>query len=254
MSDLLEVHDAAVSFGGVHALRGVSMRVARGEIVGLIGPNGAGKSTLFNGISGLQPLDDGRIVFDGADVTALAAHQRAALGIGRNFQNLGLMMDESVETNVLAAQHLAAGYGLPDLLLRPARWWRSERRLAEHAHAALDAFGLAGDAGRQVRDLSFATARFVELAAVVAAGPTLMLLDEPTTGLDIGELDLLIERLRRVRADGTTVLVIAHDVGFVLAMCDRVYALAEGQLLAEGLPEEVRRDQAVIDAYLGVPA
>ena len=254
MSALLEVHDAAVSFGGIHAVAGVSLAVPRGAIVGLIGPNGAGKTTLFNAISGLQRLDEGRIVFDGADVTALEAHERAARGLGRNFQNLGLMMDETAETNVLAALHLRAKYRLRDLALRPRRWWRGEVELRTRVDAALEAFDLGAERHRPVRDLSFATARFVELAAVVAAEPSLMLLDEPTTGLDVAELRVLAQTLRRVRDAGTTLLVIAHDVAFVLELCDHVYALAEGALLAEGAPEAVRRHPDVIRAYLGAAA
>jgi branched-chain amino acid transport system ATP-binding protein len=251
VSALLAVEDVAVAFGGVHAVDGVSLDVAPGSIVGLIGPNGAGKTTLFNCISGLQGVDTGRIVLDGHDVTRLGAHERAARGIGRSFQNLGLMMDEKAVTNVLAAQHLHAGYRGLDIVARPRRWWRGERTLARRAAEALDTFGLAGHADRPVRDLSFATARFVELAAVAAADPTLMLLDEPTTGLDGAEIATLLGALRRIRESGTTVMVIAHDVGFVMDLCDHVYALASGRLLSQGPPAAVRNDPAVIDAYVG---
>ena len=254
MSALLEVADACLSFGGLQALGGVSLAVEEGAIVGLIGPNGAGKTTLFNSISGLQRLDGGRIVFGGRDVTPLAAHQRAALGIGRSFQHLGLMMDESVETNVLAAQHLGAGYGGADLLVRPWRWLAAERELTRRAGPALAAFALEAERQRVVKDLSFAAARFVELAAVLVEAPRVMLLDEPTTGLDLAEIATLAAALRSVRDNGTTILVIAHDVSFVMGLCDHLYVLAEGKLLAEGRPEDVQSDAAVVNAYLGVPA
>ena len=251
MSALLEVRDVCVRFGGLQAVGGVSIDVAKGSIVGLIGPNGAGKTTLFNSMSGLQRIDSGAITFLGNDVTDLAAHQRAALGIGRSFQHLGLMMDETVENNVLAAQHLSAGYSGADLAARPWRWWRRERALRKRAAEVLSDLGLTADAGRAVHDLSFAGARAVELACVLVQSPALMLLDEPTTGLDVGEIEALRVSLREVRAGGTTILVIAHDVDFVMGLCDLVYVLSEGTVLAEGTPKAVRRDPRVVAAYLG---
>jgi branched-chain amino acid transport system ATP-binding protein len=254
VTTLLEVRDAAVVFGGLRAVDGASLDVERGAIVGLIGPNGAGKTTLFNSISGLQPLTAGTIRFAGTDVTAMPAHRRAALGIGRSFQHLGLMQDEDVEINVLAAQHLGVGYATGDIVVRPWRWRRRERELRERAHAALDTFDLLDQRNRTVSDLSFAAARFVELAAVLVESPALMLLDEPTTGLDVAEVATLRAALERVRGDGTTILVIAHDVGFVMGLCDDVYVLAQGRVLAHGTPKTIQKDPAVVEAYLGVPA
>jgi branched-chain amino acid transport system ATP-binding protein len=236
VTNLLEVRDASLSFGGLQALAGVSLDVSAGSIVGLIGPNGAGKTTTFNSISGLQALDAGSIHFQGQDVTGLAAHQRAALGIGRSFQ------------------HLGAGYGVLDPVLRPWRWMRRERALAARVEEALEVFGLGDDRDRSVRDLSFAAARSVELAAVLVEEPSLMLLDEPTTGLDVAEVEALRQVLLRVRDDGTTILVIAHDVAFVMGLCDHVYVLARGAVLAAGPPEQVQRDPAVVEAYLGAVA
>jgi branched-chain amino acid transport system ATP-binding protein len=251
--NLLELRGIGLSFGGVRALDDVSLDVPEGSIVGLIGPNGAGKTTLFNVVSGLQAAD-GSVVFAGTEIAELPPHRRAALGMARSFQNLGLIMDETAETNVLAALHRSAGYSGIDVLVRPWRRHRAERELRVRALAALDRFGLLDDAHRLVSDLSFAKARFVELAAVVAEAPTLLLLDEPTTGLDIAEIQTLAGALRELRESGTTMLVVAHDVGFVMDVCDDVYVLAEGQLLFHGPPDAVQTDERVTAAYLGATA
>jgi branched-chain amino acid transport system permease protein len=248
---LLEVRNARVSFGGLAALDDVSLRVDAGSIVGLIGPNGAGKTTLFDAITGLRKLDGGRVLFDGHDVTRRPAHVRAARGIGRSFQNLGLMSPETSARNVTAAQHLGAGYAAWDLAVRPWRWWNAERRMAAKTEVALASLGVLGERERAVEDLSFAAARSVELAAVMVEEPRLLLLDEPTTGLDLAETHELRTTLERLRAQGATVLVIAHDIGFVLQLCDWVYVLAEGKVLTSGSPDAVSRDPLVVDAYLG---
>lgn len=248
---LLEVRDVSVRFGGVQALEGASLDVPAGSIVGLIGPNGAGKTTLFNIVSGLIRADAGTVRFDGVDITQLPPHRRAALGIGRSFQNLGLMTDETVGTNVLAALYRSAPYRPWDVLARPWRLVRGEAVLRRRAAVALESFGLLDEWDREVADLSFAKARFAELAAVVAEQPALMLLDEPTTGLDVGEVRVLSDVLAGIRAGGTSMLVVAHDVGFVMRTCDHVYVLAEGQLLTHGEPAAVQADPAVVEAYLG---
>ena len=174
---------------------------------------------------------------------------RARLGIGRSFQNLGLMMPETVERNVAAAQHLGAGYAGWDLAARPWRWRRGERRIAERRPRRWSRSALRTSDARPVGDLSFAAARFVELAAVLVEAPKLMLLDEPTTGLDAAEVATLVATLEQLRARGTTILVIAHDVGFVMQCCDHVYVLAEGRVLSEG-PPEVGPARAVGDRRL----
>jgi branched-chain amino acid transport system ATP-binding protein len=250
---LLELRQIGRSFGGVRALDDVNLDVEEGSIVGLIGPNGAGKTTLFNVVSGLQPAE-GSVVFDGREIAHLPPHRRAMLGIARSFQNLGLMMDETAETNVLAALHRSAGYTGADVLLRPWKRVAAEEALRARAGVALDRFGLLEDRDRVVADLSFAKARFVELAAVVAEEPRLMLLDEPTTGLDVNEIATLVAALRDIKARGTTMLIVAHDVGFVMQMCDEVYVLAEGKRLFHGPPEAVQTDESVINAYLGTHA
>ncbi len=253
-SPLLQISGVSIAFGGLRALDAVSLDVPAGGIVGLIGPNGAGKTTLFNVVSGLLTPDEGQVSFRGEVITGRRADVRAQLGIGRSFQNLGLMVDETVRTNLLAAQHLAASYSTADLLLRPWRWWGAERRLEHRAVEALARFGLEDRMNERVGSLSFGAARFTELAAVLAPSPRLMLLDEPTTGLSMDETARLLLELRQVRADGTTILIVAHDVAFTMSLCDSVYVLAGGRLLAHGTPTEIQRDPTVVEAYLGRPA
>jgi branched-chain amino acid transport system ATP-binding protein len=251
MNALLQVDDVSVAFGGLQALANVSVGVPEGDIVGLIGPNGAGKTTLFNIISGLQAADNGTITYAGENVTRLATNRRAAMGIARGFQNLGLIGDETVGTNLMAAQHLAAGYVGWDLLARPWRSRRAERRLRERAHDRADAFGLSRYFDSRVTDLSFGVARFVELACVLIEDPRLILLDEPTTGLDAREVGELLTVLRSQSATGKTILLVAHDVRFVMELCAHVYVLASGQVLFDGEPDAVRKHPLVIEAYLG---
>jgi branched-chain amino acid transport system ATP-binding protein len=254
MSPLLEVDSVSVAFGALQAVDNVSFTVAEASIVGLIGPNGAGKTTTFNVVSGLQRASKGTVSFDGRELTHLPAHRRAALGIGRTFQNLGLVNDQTVETNLLAAQYLSAGYRGWDLMLRPWRCQHRETELRRHAVAAAATFGLRDQLDRRIGDLGFGAARFAELACVLVERPRLMLLDEPTTGLDVVEVQRLLDVLSQLRASGTTILVVAHDVRFVMDLCDYIYVLTEGRVLAEGCPADVRTDPRVVAAYLGRPA
>jgi branched-chain amino acid transport system ATP-binding protein len=252
MTALLEVTGVSVRFGGLLALDDVSLTVEAGRCTGLIGPNGAGKTTLFNVISGLQRPSAGSIGFRGRDLGPAPACERARRGIGRSFQNLGLMMDQTVEINVLAAQYPRTRYRPLDPIVRPWRWREEERHLARRMQGALDRFDLSAHRRELVGDLSFGKARFVELASVLVNEPDLLLLDEPTTGLDRVERAALLLALQRVRAEGRTILLIAHDTAFVMQLCDVIHVLVGGRVLSSGTPQQVRQDRRVVEAYLGV--
>jgi len=249
---VLEVQGVTVRFGGLVAVDGASLAVPRGKIVGLIGPNGAGKTTLFNAISGLLRPSAGRVVLNGHDVSALPAHRRAQLGIARTFQQIGLARDQSVLENMLLAQHLLAGYDSGQALLRTPRVARQERELDERARQAIAALGFAGRENVPVNRLSHGQQRILEVGASLLTDPELLMLDEPSAGMSPAAAENLAERLRDLRdVLGRTVLLIEHHVPLVLDVCDYVYVLNFGQILAEGTPDEIMAHPDVIGAYLG---
>ena len=250
---VLSVTDVRVSFGGLQAVDGASLAVPRGSIVGLIGPNGAGKSTLFNVISGLQPSDTGRVEFMGQDVTSLPAHRRSALGIGRTFQLIGLAKELTVTENLLLAQHNVAGYSIPEALVRLPRSWKVERSLRERAAAAVAALDFERYADTPVRNLSHGQQRIVEIGATLVTAPELVMLDEPSAGMSPGAAEALAVRLRDMRDQlGRTVLIIEHNLPLVLDVCDELYVLDAGKVIASGDPREVASNPEVVSAYLGI--
>ncbi len=249
---LLRVEGASVRFGGLAALDDVSLSVDAGRVVGIIGPNGAGKSTLFNAISGFVPGAGGRVWLDGVALHDLAPHRRASAGLGRTFQLVGLSLDMSVRENILLARHQDAAYSDARALLYSRRVGEIEDALGVDADAAIAALGFERYADAPVRTLSGGQRRLVELAAVLATGPKLLMLDEPTAGLSPAAAENLADRLRELRDDhGQTILLIEHNVPLVLDLCDYVYVLNAGRLLAEGPPRELARKPEVLGAYLG---
>ena len=249
---VLEVRDVRVSFGGLLAVDGASLEVPRGKIVGVIGPNGAGKTTLFNAISGLLRPASGEIRLEGRDVTALPAHERARLGLARTFQQIGLARDQSVLENLLLAQHLQAGYDPARALLRTPAVARREREMLARAREAVVALGFEGRENVPVRSLSHGQQRIVEVGASLLTDPVLLMLDEPSAGMSPAAAENLAERLRDLRdVLGRTVLLIEHHVPLVLDVCDHVYVLNFGQVLAGGTPDEILAHPDVVGAYLG---
>jgi ABC-type branched-subunit amino acid transport system ATPase component/ABC-type branched-subunit amino acid transport system permease subunit len=249
---VLQVDGVSMRFGGLVAVDGASLRVDRGEIVGLIGPNGAGKTTLFNCISGLLRPDTGQVRMGGRDISALSAHQRAELGLARTFQQVGLAKDQSVLENMLLAQHVLAGYGSSTALVYTGGVARSEEQMRQRAVTAIAALGFAGREDVPVRLLSGGQQRIVEVACALLTDPELLMLDEPSAGMAPVMAESLADRLRDLRdAMGRTVLLIEHNVPLVLDVCDRVYVLAAGRVLAAGTPDEIMAHPEVINAYLG---
>jgi branched-chain amino acid transport system permease protein len=229
----------------------VSLTVRAGEIRGVVGPNGSGKTTLFNVISGLYRPTAGRVEFRGADMTGRPPYRLARAGMSRTFQNLRLFGDLTVRENVLVALDRSPTADSWRYLLRPLSVLRRDRNLRTQADGVLDRYGLDEFAGLPPKSLPYGTQRRVEIARAVAAGPTLLLLDEPAAGLNGEEVRQLSEMVRSIRDSGITVIVIEHNMGLVMSLCERVTVLAGGRIIAEGTPAQVAATPAVIEAYLG---
>jgi branched-chain amino acid transport system ATP-binding protein len=252
MPRVLEVRDVSIRFGGLQALDNVSLDVGEWEIVGLIGPNGAGKTTLFNCLSGIYSPDRGRVRYRGEDITRMAAHRRAALGLGRTWQGLGVEGSLSVLDNVLTAQHIHAGYAAMSGMLGAPVSFSEERRLRDNAMEILFFLGLLPLARERVSDLPYGTQKLCDLAMALATDPELLMLDEPTSGMSPEEAHQLGETLRFLRDSlNLTILMIEHHVPLVVGVCDFVYCFNFGQVLAAGRPDQIQSHPEVIAAYLG---
>ncbi len=251
MSTTLELDNVARHFGGVPAVDGLSLSVASGKITGLIGPNGAGKTTVVNLITGLLHLTSGRVLLDGKDVSRAEAPELARAGVARTFQNIRLVPDASVLDNVLAGFHRHQRIGLlPNLLgLSSARV--ETARLKQEAMEMVERFGMAALAQHRAGGLSYGHQRRIEMMRALAMKPRLLLLDEPVAGMNDAEAESLGDIFRTVAEDGVAVLLIEHNMRFVMSLCSHLYVVAAGRLIAQGEPQEVGRDPIVVEAYLG---
>ena len=249
---LLRTVDLSVTYGAVRAVDRLTIDVGEGELVGLIGPNGAGKTTLFNCITGFYAPTSGRVRFRDEDVTDLPVHRRTALGMGRTFQNVGLVKGSTAVENLKTAQHLEVGYDPVAGIFGSPRSFEVERETVERARAILDVMGLAHLEGTRVQGLPYGVLKRLELAAVLATDPDLLLLDEPGSGMGPEEAEALGDLLLRLRDEfELTIVMIDHHVPLVTRISDYMYCLNFGEVLAEGLPDDVRRHPEVVRAYLG---
>ncbi len=248
---LVDIRNVTLRFGGVVALDELSFSISEGDICGLIGPNGAGKTTCFNVVSRIYQPERGAITFAGQDLLRLPAHRIARVGIARTFQNLALFPSMTLLENVMVGAHSkgSVGFARAGLRLPP---WKEEKETRLRAYALLEQLGLAAFAFRPAAGLPFGTLKRLEIARALAAAPRFLLLDEPASGLTHQEVDELGETITQIRDQfGLTVLLVEHHMALVMGISDHVVAMDFGRMIAQGTPDEVRADPAVVEAYLG---
>ena len=249
---LLEARDVSEVFGGLKAVSDFNFHINKGELVGLIGPNGAGKTTVFNLFTGVYQPTTGEIRLDGRSLTGKRPYQITQMGIARTFQNIRLFSELTVLDNVKIAFHNHVKYNVLEAVLRVGRYYAEEERIEAQSLRLLDIFHLKDKAGELAKNLPYGAQRRLEIARALAAGPKLLLLDEPAAGMNPQETQELMEMIRWIRKEfGLTVLLIEHDMSLVMGICERIYVLEYGMIIASGTPEEIKNDPEVIRAYLG---
>lgn len=251
MSSVLEVIGVSQQFGGLKALSDINMHIEKGEIVGIIGPNGAGKTTLFNVVTGIYNPTSGQVKMDGKDITGLKPYIIARHGFARTFQNIRLFPKLSVMDNVILGMHGHTKSNVIDAIFRTPRKKKEDIACEKKAEEILKMMDLYEDRYELATSLPYGRQRRLEIARALATDPKLLLLDEPAAGMNEQETEDLRNTVKMLQEQGHTILLIEHDMKFVMNVCERLYVLNYGELLAEGTPETVRNNPAVIEAYLG---
>ncbi len=249
---LLKATKLSKVFGGLRAVSNFEVDINQGELVGLIGPNGAGKTTAFNLLTGVYEPSEGEIEFDGRSVVGLKPYQITQRGIARTFQNIRLFSNLSVLDNVKIAYHFHVKYGLLESVLRMGRYFKEEEEIEAKALRFLEIFQLADKKDEIAKNLPYGEQRRLEIARALAAQPKLLLLDEPAAGMNPQETQQLMQMIRWIRKEfNLTILLIEHDMNLVMNVCERIYVLDYGSIIAKGTPQEIKNNPRVIEAYLG---
>ena len=252
MAELLKVDNVSMVFGGLRAVSNLSMHIDEGELIGLIGPNGAGKTTAFNMITGVYTPTEGKVYFNGQQSSGKKSYQVTQMGMARTFQNIRLFSELSVIDNVKIAYNMHVTYNLADAIVRDGKYLSEEEFITQKALDLLKIFHLEEEAHEVAKNLPYGKQRRLEIARALATEPKLLLLDEPAAGMNPQETKELMEMIRWIRKElNLSILLIEHDMGLVMGVCERIYVLEYGMKIAEGTPDEIKQNARVIEAYLG---